>query len=113
MIDRVTFAETTYLDAPMRFEAGTPHIVGAVGLHAAIDWVERLTLDAVHAHECALVAECRAALSEHRRRDRSTAPRTAPESSASTSMGCIRTTPPPYWTTWASPSGPAIIAHSR
>ena len=41
MIDRVTFAETTYLDAPMRFEAGTPHIVGAVGLHAAIDWVER------------------------------------------------------------------------
>ena len=64
MIDRVTFAETTYLDAPMRFEAGTPHIVGAVGLHAAIDWVEGLTLDAVHAHECALVAECRAALSD-------------------------------------------------
>jgi cysteine desulfurase/selenocysteine lyase len=63
MIDRVTFAETTYLDAPMRFEAGTPHIVGAVGLHAAIDWVQGLTLDAVHAHECALVAECRAALS--------------------------------------------------
>jgi cysteine desulfurase/selenocysteine lyase len=63
MIDRVTFAETTYLEAPMRFEAGTPHIVGAVGLHAAINWVERLTLDAVHAHECALVAECRSALS--------------------------------------------------
>ena len=63
MIDRVTFAETTFLDAPMRFEAGTPHIVGTVGLHAAINWVERLTLDAVHAHECALVAECRAALS--------------------------------------------------
>jgi len=63
MIDRVTFAETTFLDAPMRFEAGTPHIVGAVGLHAAINWVERLTLDAVHAHECALVAECRSALS--------------------------------------------------
>ena len=63
MIDRVTFAETTFLDAPMRFEAGTPHIVGTVGLHAAINWVERLTLDAVHAHECALVAECRSALS--------------------------------------------------
>jgi cysteine desulfurase/selenocysteine lyase len=62
MIDRVTFAETTYLDAPMRFEAGTPHIVGAVGLHAAIDWVQGLTLDAIHAHECALVAECREAL---------------------------------------------------
>ena len=63
MIDRVTFAETTYLDAPMRFEAGTPHIVGTVGLHAAVGWVEKLTLDAIHAHECALVAESRAALS--------------------------------------------------
>ena len=63
MIDRVTFARTTYLDAPMRFEAGTPHIVGTVGLHAAVGWVEKLTLDAIHAHECALVAECRAALS--------------------------------------------------
>jgi len=62
MIDRVTFAETTYLDAPMRFEAGTPHIVGTVGLHAAVDWVQGLTLDAIHAHEAALVAECRAAV---------------------------------------------------
>ncbi len=63
MIDRVTIAETTFLDAPMRFEAGTPHIVGAVGLHAAIGWVEQLTLEAIHAHECALVAEARSALS--------------------------------------------------
>jgi cysteine desulfurase/selenocysteine lyase len=63
MIDRVTFAETTYLGAPMRFEAGTPHIVGAVGLHAAVKWVEELSLDAIHAHECVLAAECRAALS--------------------------------------------------
>jgi cysteine desulfurase/selenocysteine lyase len=63
MIDRVTFEKTTYLNAPMRFEAGTPHIVGAIGLHAAIDWVEGLSLDAIHAHECALVAETRAALS--------------------------------------------------
>jgi cysteine desulfurase/selenocysteine lyase len=62
MIDRVTFEETTFLDPPMRFEAGTPHIVGAVGLHAAVNWVEKLSLDAIHAHECALVAECRAAL---------------------------------------------------
>jgi len=62
MIDHVTFAKTTFLDAPMRFEAGTPHIVGAVGLHAAIDWAQQLSLDAIHAHECALVAECRAAL---------------------------------------------------
>jgi cysteine desulfurase/selenocysteine lyase len=63
MIEKVTFEETTYLDAPMRFEAGTPHIVGAVGLHAAVNWVEQLTLDAIHAHECALATEARAALS--------------------------------------------------
>jgi cysteine desulfurase/selenocysteine lyase len=63
MIEKVTFEETTYLDPPARFEAGTPHIVGAIGLHAAIDWVEKLGLDAIHAHEAALVAETRAALS--------------------------------------------------
>ena len=63
MIEKVTFEETTYLDPPARFEAGTPHIVGAVGLHAAVDWTQKLTLDAIHAHECALVAEARAALS--------------------------------------------------
>jgi cysteine desulfurase/selenocysteine lyase len=62
MIEKVTFEETTYLDPPARFEAGTPHIVGAVGLHAAVDWVEQLSLDAIHAHECALVAETREAL---------------------------------------------------
>jgi len=62
MIEKVTFEETTFLDPPARFEAGTPHIVGAVGLHAAVDWVEQLSLDAIHAHECALVAETRAAL---------------------------------------------------
>ena len=62
MIEKVTFEETTYLDAPARFEAGTPHIVGAVGLHAAIDWVQKLGLDAIHAHESALVAETRDAL---------------------------------------------------
>jgi cysteine desulfurase/selenocysteine lyase len=63
MIDTVRFEETTFLDPPARFEAGTPHIVGAVGLHAAVNWVEKLNLDAIHAHECALVAECRSKLS--------------------------------------------------
>jgi len=62
MIDQVTFERTTFLDAPARFEAGTPHIVGAIGLHAAIDWTQGVGLDALHAHEVALVAECRAAL---------------------------------------------------
>jgi len=62
MIDRVSFAGTTYAPAPFRFEAGTPHIVGALGLHAAIDYVESIGIDAIHAHETALVAQCRDAL---------------------------------------------------
>jgi cysteine desulfurase/selenocysteine lyase len=63
MIDSVSFERSTFAAPPQRFEAGTPHIVGGIGLHAAIDWVERITSDALHAHECALVAECRSALS--------------------------------------------------
>jgi cysteine desulfurase/selenocysteine lyase len=62
MIETVTFEQSTFLDPPARFEAGTPHIVGAIGLHAAVDWVQRLSLEGVHAHEAALVAETRAAL---------------------------------------------------
>ncbi|MEP9400695.1 cysteine desulfurase [Sphingomonas sp. VNH70] len=62
MIDRVSFARTTYAPPPARFEAGTPHIVGALGLHAAIDYVEGIGLDAIHAHETALVAATREAL---------------------------------------------------
>ena len=63
MIDRVTFAKTSYAPPPTRFEAGTPHIVGALGLHAAIDYVEGIGLDRIHAHETALVARTREALS--------------------------------------------------
>ncbi|WP_420142467.1 cysteine desulfurase [Sphingomonas sp.] len=62
MIDKVTFERTTYAPAPTRFEAGTPHIVGALGLHAAIDYVEAIGLDAIHAHEAALVTRTRDAL---------------------------------------------------
>jgi cysteine desulfurase/selenocysteine lyase len=63
MIDRVSFAKTTYAPPPGRFEAGTPHIVGALGLAAAIDYVEDIGLARIHAHETALVAQTRAALS--------------------------------------------------
>ncbi len=62
MIDRVSFERTTYAAPPARFEAGTPHIVGVLGLHAAIDYVEGTGLEAIHAHETALVAQCRDAL---------------------------------------------------
>ena len=63
MIDRVTFARTTYAPPPGRFEAGTPHIVGALGLAAAIDYVEGIGIERIHAHESALVRDARAALS--------------------------------------------------
>ena len=62
MIDRVTFARTTYAPPPGRFEAGTPHIVGALGLAAAIDYVEGIGLARIHAHETALVRDARTAL---------------------------------------------------
>ncbi|MBM7405765.1 MULTISPECIES: SufS family cysteine desulfurase [Sphingomonas] len=62
MIDRVTFERTTYAPPPGRFEAGTPHIVGVLGLHAAIDYVAGIGLDAIHAHETALVAAAREGL---------------------------------------------------
>ena len=64
MIDRVTFERTTYAPPPARFEAGTPHIVGALGLAAAIDYVEGIGLDRIHAHETALVAATREALGQ-------------------------------------------------
>ena len=62
MIDKVSFERTTYAPPPARFEAGTPHIVGAIGLHAAIDYVDAIGLDTIHAHEAALVRLARAEL---------------------------------------------------
>ncbi len=59
MIDKVTFAQTTYAPAPTRFEAGTPAIVEVMGLHVAIDYVDGLGLAHIHAHEAALVAQLR------------------------------------------------------
>ncbi len=51
MISQVTFAKTTYNQLPYKFEAGTPHIAGAVGLGAAIDFVQAVGLDRMAAHE--------------------------------------------------------------
>ncbi|MEZ4327200.1 MAG: cysteine desulfurase [Polyangiales bacterium] len=51
MIDRVTFAETTWNALPYKFEAGTPHIAGGIGLGAAIDYLTALDPDALAAHE--------------------------------------------------------------
>jgi cysteine desulfurase/selenocysteine lyase len=59
MIDRVTFERTTYAPPPQRFEAGTPAIVEALGLAAAIDYVETIGIEAIAAHEAKLVAQLR------------------------------------------------------
>jgi cysteine desulfurase/selenocysteine lyase len=54
MIDVVTFASTSYAPAPRRFEAGTPHIAGAVGFAAALAWLAAQDRAAIQAHEEAL-----------------------------------------------------------
>ncbi|MDZ7751159.1 MAG: cysteine desulfurase [Gammaproteobacteria bacterium] len=55
MIRRVTFEETTYADIPYKFEAGTPHIAGAVGLAAAMDYLDAIGMDAVWHHGLSLL----------------------------------------------------------
>lgn len=57
MIEQVTFDKVTFKDPPYRFEAGTPAIVEAIGLGAAIDYYLGLDRQAVHAHEAKLLAE--------------------------------------------------------
>lgn len=55
MIRSVTFESTEYNVPPHRFEAGTPHIAGAIGLAAAMEYVEGLGLDRIKTHETALL----------------------------------------------------------
>jgi cysteine desulfurase / selenocysteine lyase len=63
MIRSVTFERTEYNELPWKFEAGTPHIIGAVGLGAAIDYVRSIGYDAIGAHEGALLAYAQRELS--------------------------------------------------
>ncbi|MEL7490315.1 MAG: SufS family cysteine desulfurase [Pseudomonadota bacterium] len=54
MIDIVTTDAVTYNEAPHRFEAGTPAIIEAIGLGAALQWMEKKGVGAIAAHEAAL-----------------------------------------------------------
>ncbi len=54
MVLTVTFEVTTYRESPHRFEAGTPDIVGVIGLGAAIDWLDAIGMDAIAHRERAL-----------------------------------------------------------
>ena len=64
MVERVTFEKTTYRDAPARFEAGTPPIVEAAGLAAAIDYVDTIGVENISAHEQELLAYATERLNE-------------------------------------------------
>jgi cysteine desulfurase/selenocysteine lyase len=63
MIYTVAFERSTYADVPQRFEAGTPNIAGVIGLDAAIAYVQSVGLDAISAHEAALLEHASAELS--------------------------------------------------
>jgi cysteine desulfurase/selenocysteine lyase len=64
MIKEVTFDHTTYNDPPFKYEAGTPNIEGAIALAAAIDYVNRIGLDKIHAHEASLIRRAAEAISD-------------------------------------------------
>ncbi len=55
MISKVTFEETTYNELPHKFEAGTPDIAGAIGLGAAIEYVNKIGIDKIREHEHSLL----------------------------------------------------------
>jgi cysteine desulfurase/selenocysteine lyase len=64
MIESVSFEKSTWAKPPGRFEAGTPAIIEAVGLHAAIDYVNAIGMPAIEAHERALVDHAMQKLSD-------------------------------------------------
>ncbi|HEY1521989.1 MAG TPA: SufS family cysteine desulfurase [Solirubrobacteraceae bacterium] len=57
MIREVQAGSSTWTDLPWKFEAGTSQIAEAIGLGAAVDWIESIGVDRIHAHEEILVAE--------------------------------------------------------
>ena len=70
MIRTVAANESTWTDLPHKFEAGTSQIAEAIGLGAAVDWIQALGMDAIRAHEQALVAGHWTPGSSRRRRSR-------------------------------------------
>ncbi len=58
MISRVSWEGTTYNELPFKFEAGTPDYVATHGLATAIDYIEAIGMDNIHAHEQALLNYC-------------------------------------------------------
>ena len=64
MIERVRLSATTYAALPFKFEAGTPHIAGAIGLAAAMDYLDGLDFAAMQRHEADLLSYAHASLGQ-------------------------------------------------
>jgi cysteine desulfurase/selenocysteine lyase len=64
MIRTVGDTESTWTDLPWKFEAGTSQIAEAIGLGAAVDWIQAIGIERIHAHEQALVADALTKLAE-------------------------------------------------
>ncbi len=64
MIRSVSFEKTTYAPLPAKFEAGTPHIAGAIGLGAAVDYIRGLSWDWIQQHEHDLLEYATGALEQ-------------------------------------------------
>ena len=64
MISTVGFQTSEYHEPPHKFEAGTPNIAGAVGLHAAMDYLDALGSEAIHAHDTDIAAYAKERLAE-------------------------------------------------
>ena len=116
MIRKVTKDGTTFADPPARFEAGTPAIAQAIGLAAALRWLDAIGMERVLAHEREIAAyalerarrRCRGCASSGRPRARSGSARSPSSSTAST-----LTTSPRSSIATGSRSAPATTAPSR
>ena len=57
MIDKVTFENTTYAGLPSKYEAGTPNIVGAIGLGSALNWMQEIGMNNIYDHSKNVINE--------------------------------------------------------
>ena len=64
MISKVEFHKSEFNVPPHKFEAGTPNVAGAAGLHAALDYLDAIGLDAIHAHDTELAHYAKERLDE-------------------------------------------------
>jgi cysteine desulfurase/selenocysteine lyase len=109
MIKRVSYESTSFNDVPWKFEAGTSNIADAIGLGAAVDYLQEVGMDWIRAHDLRLTAYALDALRTLSRR--------APKTAAASSRSISRTSTPTIWPrssiSKASASAPATTARCR